>query len=149
MKTFKLIIFAFCLFSIFNAMPVVATTTPMTDLTPAEQIYPPFLIFNEGNGNVICTTEEGIKDGMTFETKDGIYTVRGNGILGPNGWYSIDSNVRFVDTPKGYGYHWHDKEVNKYTINNNIISGPEGKFLIVYGDSVRSPKNTWSGCISK
>ena len=128
MKTFKFITSAFCLFSIFNAMPVVATTTPMTDLTPAKKIYPPFLIFDEGGEIAICTTSEGIKDGMRFGTKHGSYEVRGDSIWGPNGLYNIIS--LYISSPSGKRYNWNEDSVGEYKIWSNEIKGPTGIYFI-------------------
>ena len=145
MKTFKFITSAFCLFSIFNAMPVVATTTPMTDLTPAKKIYPPFLIFDEGGEIAICTTREGIKDGMRFETKHGLYEVRGDRISGPDGWYNIRSSD--ISSPNGNWYSWSEDSVGEYTIWSNEINGPTGTYFIDNEDAVISPTKPRNDCI--
>ena len=148
MKTFKFITCAFCLFSIFNAMPVVATTTPMTDLTPAEQIYPPFLIFDEGGEIAICTTSEGIEDGMRFETKHGRYQVWGNSIEGPNGRYRISNEMKTIDTPSGNRYSWSEDSVGEYTVStHNEIDGPTGTYFIDNKDAVISPTKPRNDCI--
>ena len=128
MKTFKLIIFAFFLFSIFSILPVVAETTPMTALTPAEKIYPPFLIFDEGGEIAICTTSEGIKDDMEFGTKYGTYEVRGDSVYGPNGEYNISSSD--ISSPSGKTYQWDNDEVGEYTIWSNEISGSTGTYIL-------------------
>ena len=153
MKTFKFITFAFCLFSIFNAMPVVATTTPMTDLTPAKKIYPPFLIFDEGGEIAICTTREGIKDGMRFETKHGSYKVWGDSISGPTGWYRIDvtvSNIGTVrgsiNTPSGKWYSWSEDSVGEYKIWSNEITGPTGTYILD-NTGVLSPTKPRNDCV--
>ena len=128
MKTFKPIIFVIIIFSIFNVLSVVAEATPLKAPAKVTKIYPPFLIFDEGGEIAICTTREGIKDGMRFGTKHGSYEVRGDSIWGPNGLYNIIS--LYISSPSGKRYNWNEDSVGEYKIWSNEIKGPTGIYFI-------------------
>jgi hypothetical protein len=143
MKTFKFIILAFATVSIFNALPVVAETNPMKAVAKVKQIYPPFLIFDEGGEVTICTTKDGIKDGDTIITKHGTYNIRGNGILGPNGWYNIRSSD--ISSPSGKWYSWSEDSVGEYKIQNNEIYN-KNEIYIINSYWVDAPNNEPRDC---
>ena len=147
MKTFKPIIFVLIIFSIFNVLLVVVEATPLKAPAKVTKIYPPFLIFDEGGEIAICTTSEGIEDGMRFETKHGRYQVWGNSIEGPNGRYRISNEIKTIDTPSGNRYSWSEDSVGEYTIWSNEINGPTGTYFIDNEDAVISPTKPRNDCI--
>ena len=144
MKTFKHITFVLIICSIFGVLPVVVEATPMKAVAKVEKIYPPFLIFDEGGEIAICTTRDGITDGMRFGTKHGSYEVRGNLISAPDGWYNIRSSD--ISSPSGKTYEWDNDEVGEYKIWSNEIDGPTGTYFIDNEDDVISPTKPRNDC---
>ena len=144
MKTFKHITFVLIICSIFGVLPVVVEATPMKAVAKVEKIYPPFLIFDEGGEIAICTTRDGITDGMEFGTKYGTYEVRGDSVYGPNGEYNINSSD--ISSPSGKTYEWDNDEVGEYKIWSNEIDGPTGTYILD-NTGILSPTKPRNDCV--